>query len=64
ISRKAADGLAITDINFSLKSSVAVEWLERRKLMNLAYVKPDYVPGWLKTGHLAHPQLLTAPPGS
>lgn len=45
ISRKAADGLAITDINFSLKSSVAVEWLDRRKLMNLAYVKPDYVPG-------------------
>lgn len=45
ISRKAADGLAITDINFSLKSSVAVDWLERRKLMNLAYVKPDYVPG-------------------
>lgn len=45
ISRKAADGLAITDINFSLKSSVAVKWLERRKLMNLAYVKPDYLSG-------------------
>lgn len=45
ISRKAADGLAITDINFSLKSSVAVEWLERRKLMKLAYVKPDYLSG-------------------
>ena len=40
ISRKAADGLAITDINFSLKSSVAVEWLKRRRLMTLAYVKP------------------------
>lgn len=40
ISRKANDGLAITDINFSLKSSVAVEWLRRRKLMNLAYAKP------------------------
>ena len=44
ISRRADDGLAITDINFSLKSSVAVEWLARRRLMNLAYVKPDYVP--------------------
>ncbi|MEM7674894.1 MAG: serine protease, partial [Myxococcota bacterium] len=30
ISRRAADGLAITDINFSLKSSVAVDWLKRR----------------------------------
>lgn len=40
ISRKASDGLAITDINFSLKSSVAVEWLKRRRLMTLAYVKP------------------------
>lgn len=55
ISRKAADGLAITDINFSLKSSVAVEWLSRRKLMNLAYVKPDYIPGALlaATGNAA-----------
>jgi serine protease Do len=41
ISRRAADGLAITSINFSLKSSVPVEWMKRRKLMTLAYVKPD-----------------------
>jgi serine protease Do len=41
ISRKAADGLAITDINFSLKSSVAVDWLKRRKLMQLAYAAPE-----------------------
>lgn len=41
ISRKAADGLAITAINFSLKSSVAVNWLKRRKLMNLAYAVPN-----------------------
>ncbi len=27
ISRKAADGIAITDVNFALKSSVAVDWL-------------------------------------
>jgi len=40
ISRRAADGLAITDINFSLKSSVPVEWMKRRDLMTLAYVKP------------------------
>lgn len=40
ISRRAADGLAITDINFSLKSSVPVEWMKRRDLMSLAYVKP------------------------
>ena len=43
ISRRAADGLAITDINFSLKSSVAVEWLKRRELMNLAYAQPGDV---------------------
>jgi serine protease Do len=40
ISRKAADGLAITDINFSLKSSVAVEWMKRREVLELAYVSP------------------------
>ncbi len=40
ISRRAADGLAITDINFSLKSSVAVGWLNRRRLMEVAYVRP------------------------
>jgi serine protease Do len=40
ISRRAADGLAITDINFSLKSSVAVDWLKRRNLLALAYAKP------------------------
>jgi serine protease Do len=40
ISRRAADGLAITDINFSLKSSVPVEWMKRRELMTLAYQKP------------------------
>jgi len=29
IARKAADGLAITDINFSIKSEVALNWLGR-----------------------------------
>lgn len=41
ISRRAADGLAITAINFSLKSSVPVEWMKRRKLMTLAYAQPE-----------------------
>lgn len=45
ISRKAADGLAITDINFSLKSSVAVDWMKKRKLMELAYARPGEVSG-------------------
>lgn len=37
ISRRATDGLAITDINFSLKSSVAKKWLERNRHMTVAY---------------------------
>lgn len=40
ISRRAADGLAITSINFSLKSSVPVEWMKRKDLMRLSYAKP------------------------
>jgi serine protease Do len=39
IARKAADGLAITAVNFSLKSSVAVNWLKEQQ-MTLAYAKP------------------------
>ncbi len=41
ISRKAADGLAITAINFSLKSSVAVEWMKQRDVLHLAYARPE-----------------------
>lgn len=37
ISRRAADGLAITGINFSLKSSVPVKWLGKRDLLAVAY---------------------------
>lgn len=40
ISRRAADGLAITSINFSLKSSVPVEWMKKKDLVNLAYANP------------------------
>lgn len=30
IARKAADGLTITDVNYSIMTSVALEWLERK----------------------------------
>jgi len=40
ISRRAADGLAITSINFSLKSSVPVEWMKKKDLMKVAYAQP------------------------
>ena len=42
ISRKAKDGLAITGINFSIKSRVAVNWLNSIGLkFELASIKPD-----------------------
>jgi serine protease Do len=42
ISRKAEDGLAITGINFSIKSRVAVNWLGSIGLkFELASLKPD-----------------------
>ena len=42
ISRKAQDGLAITGINFSIKSRVAVNWLGSIGLkFELASLKPD-----------------------
>lgn len=37
IARKGAGGVAITDVNFSLKSSVAVKWLAGNAGMGLAY---------------------------
>ncbi|MEM6531442.1 MAG: trypsin-like peptidase domain-containing protein [Myxococcota bacterium] len=37
IARKGAGGIAITDVNFSLKSSVAVKWLAGNAGMGLAY---------------------------
>jgi hypothetical protein len=40
ISRRAADGLAITSINFSLKSSVPVKWMQKKDLVAVAYAKP------------------------
>lgn len=39
ISRRAADGLAITAINFSLKSSVPVKWMQRKDLVAVSYAK-------------------------
>ena len=42
ISRKAKDGLAITGINFSIKSRVAVSWLDSIGLkFELASIKPN-----------------------
>lgn len=43
ISRRAADGLAITGINFSLKSSVPMKWLSRKDLVAVNYA-PAGVP--------------------
>jgi serine protease Do len=43
ISRRASDGLAITDINFSLKSSVAKRWLEERRLARVRYADPNEI---------------------
>ncbi|MBI4821535.1 MAG: trypsin-like peptidase domain-containing protein [Deltaproteobacteria bacterium] len=40
ISRRANDGLAITGINFSLKSSVPVAWMKRRDLLALNFAQP------------------------
>lgn len=64
ISRKAKDGLAITDINFSLKSSVAVEWMKRREILNLAYVVPGdaYVGGAIAAAPTTKPP-AEKPPG-
>lgn len=45
IARKAADGLAITAVNFSLKSSVAVDWLKAQSLLTLAYATPPAAAG-------------------
>ena len=44
ISRRAQDGLAITGINFSLKSSVPMKWLQGRDLLALNYA-PTPAPG-------------------
>lgn len=39
ISRRAADGLAITGVNFSLQSSVPVNWLNKKDLVAANYAK-------------------------
>jgi serine protease Do len=39
IARKASDGLTITDVNFSIKSKVAIDWL-RQKGYRFSAVKP------------------------
>jgi hypothetical protein len=39
IARKASDGMTITDVNFSIKSQVAIDWL-KQKGYRFAAVKP------------------------
>lgn len=41
IARKANDGMAITAVNFSLKSSVAMEWLKSKTQLRVAYSGPS-----------------------
>lgn len=69
ISRKASDGLAITDINFSLKASVARRWMEERKLLRIAYASPRTLDGQAlaRAGISAQPPAMVAaaaPPSS
>lgn len=62
ISRRAADGLAITAINFSLKSSVPMNWIHKKDLLAINYAKTG--PG-LPSGALAQatpPEKATTPP--
>jgi len=44
IARKAADGLTITDVNFSIRSSVAISWLGRNGYRFAAVQKADAEP--------------------
>lgn len=65
ISRKSSDGLAITDINFSLKASVAKRWLEKRRLMEVAYAEPGQVApaALVAAGVTSGPQIATVEGG-
>ena len=71
IARKASDGLTITDVNFSIKSQVAIDWL-RQKGYRFAAVKPMTAapqqeaapPPPAPQGVQVAPQTKTAPPVS
>ncbi|MBI3551047.1 MAG: trypsin-like peptidase domain-containing protein [Elusimicrobia bacterium] len=60
MSRKAADGLAITAVNFSVKADVAKNWIAKAG-MSMDYAKPaDSAPA--KTMVAAAPKPVPAPP--
>ena len=70
IARKASDGLTITDVNFSIKSQVAIDWL-RQKGYRFAAVKPvpsapqqEVAPPPAPQSVQVVPQTKTAPSGS
>ena len=62
IARKAADGMAIVSINFSLKSSVAQEWLKKQGVQ-VAYAPqaPDHSLGGMKGPAAVVPATPSAP---
>lgn len=41
MSRKAADGLAITAVNFAVKADVAKSWMEKKAGLTLAFARPS-----------------------
>ena len=61
IARKAADGLAITSINFSLKSSVVQEWLKRKGVQVVYAGRPPDQPMLGQEPKAAPPATPSAP---
>jgi serine protease Do len=63
MSRKAADGLAITAVNFSVRADVAKNWIQGAG-MNLAYAGPSAAPADMDRQVAAVPTPVAAPPAS
>jgi serine protease Do len=61
IARKANDGMAITAVNFSLKSQVAMDWLRSKTALRLAYAGNDASGGALAANDAPAPVAHTAP---
>ncbi len=62
IARKAADGMAITAVNFSLKSQVAMDWLHGTAKMQIAYTDTGAPTGTKLASNDAPPVEATPPP--
>jgi len=66
IARKASDGLTITDVNFSIRSSVAIDWLGRKGYRFAAVQKkPAASPAPVETAPVVtekQPEKVTDPP--